>query len=193
MGLFNIIALAEEETENSSGGGVDIPTIILLVVVGLALIVMLFVIPRLRGKRQAETVNTLRTFLQPGAVIKTIGGIIGKVTEVKQTPNGKVLVIETGEESNKTTLSFDIAALYAIVTTADGQKFVPTMLTKAKAATNETKQTTTVQAEDKSKSTDAFESNGDNNTEQTVEVSKEVEVLEASDDAGEVDKDKLVE
>jgi len=116
----------------------DPSTIIMLVILGVALIVIMFVMPRLRGKNQQTTINTLHSLVVPGAVVKTIGGIIGTIVDVKQiSPKEKIFVLQTGEEPTKTTMTFDMAALYTIVTLATGEKFTPAMLApKPKSQSN---------------------------------------------------------
>ena len=84
---------------------------VLVVLVAALLIVPMFTNKK-RAKQESERYNSLR----PGDVIKTVGGIIGTVIEIRQvSPTEKELVIETGVGDNKTTMVFDIHALYQIV------------------------------------------------------------------------------
>lgn len=84
---------------------------VLVVLVAALLIVPMFTNKK-RAKQESERYNSLR----PGDVIKTVGGIIGTVIEIRQvSPTEKELVIETGIGDNKTTMVFDIQALYQIV------------------------------------------------------------------------------
>ena len=49
--------------------------------------------------------------------METVGGIIGKVIEIRETsPVDKEMVIETGVGDNKTTIVFDIRALGRVIT-----------------------------------------------------------------------------
>ena len=81
---------------------------VLVVLVAALLIVPMFTNKK-RAKQESERYNSLR----PGDVIKTVGGIIGTVIEIRQvSPTEKELVIETGVGDNKTTMVFDIQALY---------------------------------------------------------------------------------
>ncbi|MCL2598991.1 MAG: preprotein translocase subunit YajC [Firmicutes bacterium] len=163
-------------------GQTDPLTIGLLVLLGLVLVVVLFVMPRLRGKKNQETTNTVHSLLLPGAYVKTIGGIVGKVVEVKgTTQKDKQMILEVGEQPNTIKMTFDIAALYTIVTLATGEKFDVSMLRQQPKV--ETK------AEDKPEPTkDAFETTKADTTTESEMVDKP----EDKDQETEVEKDKLV-
>ena len=94
---------------------VDTPTIVFIVLL-VVLIVALLVVPMFTNKKRAKQTEELHNSLQPGDLIKTVGGIIGTVKEVRQvSPVDKEMVIETGVGDNKTTMTFDIAALYQVM------------------------------------------------------------------------------
>lgn len=82
----------------------------------VVLVVVLLVVPMFTNKKRAKQTSELHSSLRPGDVIKTVGGIIGTIKEVRQvSPVDKEMVIETGEGDNKTTMVFDIQALYQIM------------------------------------------------------------------------------
>lgn len=89
---------------------------IILIVLLAVMVVVLIVLPMFTNKRRNKAVNELYNSIRPGDVIKTVGGIIGEVKEVREiTPVDKQMVIETGAEGSKTTMVFDIQAVYQIV------------------------------------------------------------------------------
>ena len=89
---------------------------IVLIVLVVLLVIVLIVMPIFTNKKRQQSVNTLHNSLKVGDKVMTIGGIIGIVTEVKQTsPVDKEFTIETGEEGRKTTMVLDIKALYQIM------------------------------------------------------------------------------
>lgn len=86
----------------------------------VVLVVMLLVVPMFTNKKRAKQTNDLHNSLQPGDVVKTVGGIIGTVKEIRQiSPIDKEMVIETGVGDNKTTMVFDIQALYMVMSRAN--------------------------------------------------------------------------
>lgn len=85
----------------------------------VVLVVLLLVVPMFTNKKRAKQTNDLHNSLQPGDVVKTVGGIIGTIKEIRQiSPNDREMLIETGEGDNKTTMLFDIQALYQIMSRA---------------------------------------------------------------------------
>ena len=93
----------------------DAATIVFIVLLVL-LIVALLVVPMFTNKKRAKQTEELHRSLQPGDLVKTVGGIIGTIKEIRQvSPVDKEMVIETGEGDNKTTMVFDIQALYQVM------------------------------------------------------------------------------
>lgn len=104
---------------NLVGAGLGKEQIILIVLLAV-MVVVLIVLPMFTNKRRNKAVNELYSSIRPGDVIKTVGGIIGEVKEVKEiTPVDKQMVIETGLEGKKTTMVFDIQAVYQVISKVD--------------------------------------------------------------------------
>lgn len=83
------------------------------------LIVALLVVPMFTNKKRAKQTNELHNSLRPGDVVKTVGGIIGTIVEIRQvSPTEKEMLIETGEGDNKMTMLLDIQALYQVMSRA---------------------------------------------------------------------------
>lgn len=76
--------------ESASGGGSWIPTVIMIV---LLFVVMYFLMIRPQ-KKQEKQVNDMRSNLQVGDEVTTIGGIIGKIVSIKE----ETVLIETGRD-----------------------------------------------------------------------------------------------
>ena len=99
-------------TDSCNSGNSFLPTIL---IVFILLGIVMFVMP-LFNKRKDQEKNEARNSISVGDVILTIGGIIGTVIDVETTPEGgQRFTIETGTESNKSTLTFDINALYSFI------------------------------------------------------------------------------
>ncbi|MBD5131738.1 MAG: hypothetical protein HDT28_03980 [Clostridiales bacterium] len=95
--------------------GLDTYTIVFVVLL-VVLILALLVVPMFTNKKRAKQTEELHRSLHPGDRIKTVGGIIGTIKEIRQvSPVDKEMVIETGEGDNKTTMVLDIQALYQVL------------------------------------------------------------------------------
>ncbi len=82
----------------------------------VVLVIVLLVVPMFTNKKRAKQTSELHNSLKPGDVIKTVGGIIGTIKEIRKiSPVDTEMVIETGDGDNKTTMTFDIQALYMIL------------------------------------------------------------------------------
>ena len=72
------------------------------------------------NKRRNKAINELHSSLRPGDVIKTVGGIVGKIVEVKEvSPVDKEMVVETGVGDSKCTMVFDVQAVYQVLSKVD--------------------------------------------------------------------------
>lgn len=92
------------------------PEQIILIVLLAVMVVVLIVLPMFTNKRRNKAVNELYNSIAPGDVIKTVGGVIGEVKEVRQlTPVDRQIVLETGADGSKTTMVFDIQAVYQVL------------------------------------------------------------------------------
>ena len=92
------------------------PTTIIFIVLLALLIIALLVVPMFTNKKRARQTDELHRSLKPGDLIKTVGGVVGTIVEIRQiSPVDKEMVIETGLEGSKTTMVFDIQALYQVM------------------------------------------------------------------------------
>ncbi|MDE6200892.1 MAG: preprotein translocase subunit YajC [Clostridiales bacterium] len=92
------------------------PTTIIFIVLLALLIVALLIVPMFTNKKRARQTDELHRSLKPGDLIKTVGGVVGTIVEIRQiSPVDKEMVIETGLEGSKTTMVFDIQALYQVM------------------------------------------------------------------------------
>lgn len=76
----------------------------------------MFVVPAFTNKRRAKETGELHRSLKSGDVIKTIGGVVGTIVEIRKvSPVDTEMVIETGVGDKKSTMVFDIQALYQVM------------------------------------------------------------------------------
>jgi len=84
----------------------------MFVILGL-LVVSIIALPMLSRRKRGKQVNDLRTTLRLGDEVMTAGGIVGTIIQIiEHSPTDKDFIIETGQESNKSVLRFDLRALY---------------------------------------------------------------------------------
>jgi preprotein translocase YajC subunit len=70
---------------------------------------------RRRRTAQAEYTGMLDT-LRPGTRVKTVGGVIGKIKEIREeAPGFKTVLLETGSEGHTSFMLYDIQAIYGVV------------------------------------------------------------------------------
>ena len=91
---------------------------ILLIGLGVVLILVIFVLPMFTNRRRQKQVEKMQETVVVGAEIKTVGGIIGTIIEVRdKSPVDKEIVIETGIGDSKCTMVLDMQAVYQVLHT----------------------------------------------------------------------------
>lgn len=83
--------------------------IVLVLVVGA-----LMLLNYSRGKKEQEYRDDLNSKIVKGAKVKTSTGIYGTVLSVRSTTDGKIVLLETGEGKNKSTMEMHINAIYGV-------------------------------------------------------------------------------
>lgn len=92
--------------------------VVFIIVVAVVFLLFIFVLPMFTNKRRQKQVEKMQETVVVGAEIKTVGGIIGTIIEVRdKSPVDKEIVIETGVGSNKSTLVLDMQAVYQVLHT----------------------------------------------------------------------------
>lgn len=124
--------IAEGSGNTGCNDAVYIPV---MIVVAVLLIAVMVIFPMINNKRQKKQVEEQRSSLAVGDVVETVGGIIGVLKEIRTTAAGrKELVIETGNDGSKTTITVDIQALYMVLEKSGN---APTMPAPATAIAQE--------------------------------------------------------
>lgn len=85
----------------------------LLIVLVIALVVLMFISFNRRKKEDAYR-NELMQKIVPGSMVKTYYGLYGKVLKVTETTDGKILLVETGEDKKVSYQNIHINAVYGI-------------------------------------------------------------------------------
>lgn len=92
--LDSILLMAQANATNAQGGKGSSMSMILMM--GALLVVMYFMMIRPQKKRQKEE-QEMRSSLEIGDEVVTIGGIVGRVVTIREND----LIIETGSDRNK--------------------------------------------------------------------------------------------
>jgi len=88
---------------------------ITLGVIVIIFAVLIYFQSRRRKTQQAEYTGMLDT-LRAGVRVKTVGGVIGKIVEIREeAPGFKTVLLETGDEKHPSFVLYDIQAIYGIV------------------------------------------------------------------------------
>ena len=111
--LFNFINLLAEGETNAGGCGSDPVTTIIMIVVIVLLFGVTLILPMFTGKKRQKEANEMLETLSVGDEIMTRSGVIGTIVELQNHESGgRLMVVETGRDGEKTTLTFAVEAMY---------------------------------------------------------------------------------
>lgn len=84
-------------------------------VVLIGLIVLMLVVPMFTNRKRAKEYNDMINGIHVGDTIRTVGGIIGRITKINEKDGYKTIIVETGAKGSKTTMELDMASVYAVI------------------------------------------------------------------------------
>lgn len=84
-------------------------------VVLIVMVVLMLVLPSITNRRRMKEYNQMLDQLRVGDKVRTIGGIIGRVTKISTKGDVKSFTLETGAKGSKTTMEFDMAAVGTVL------------------------------------------------------------------------------
>jgi len=100
-------------------------------IVLIVLLIALMIFSTIRRKKYDGQVQNLLDNLKVGDLVKTYSGFYGKIVSIRQTTDGKVVLIEMGEGNRKGYIEADINAIMCldkkedVVYDTDGNVVVP--------------------------------------------------------------------
>jgi len=106
-----ITAFAEGTAAANTAGGVGASLISLIITFLPMILIFYFLIIRPQ-KKQQKKVSEMLAGLQVGDKIVTIGGIVGKITRIKDDE----VLVETGIGNEKSVIKFQKAAISSVLT-----------------------------------------------------------------------------
>lgn len=80
----------------------------------LGLIIVMYVVSFLRRKKYSEQTQQMLGELKPGTKVKTYSGFYGIIVSIKETTDGKVILLEMGEGSKVSYTTVDANAVYGV-------------------------------------------------------------------------------
>lgn len=132
-------------------------------VVLIALILIMLIVPMFGNRKRAKEYNDMLNNIKVGDTIRTVGGVIGRITKINEKDGYKTIIVETGAKNNKTTMEFDMASIAYVFNKQTAveakseakQEEKPAEETKTEVEQNQDKveETTEVKVEEKPKTT----------------------------------------
>lgn len=97
--------------ENPLGGSANIVTWVILAVLLIAMLVFPYFTQRKKNQQYMDMLSAIKV----GDLVKTAGGIIGKVTKISDKGDIKTIILETGSKTEKSYMEFDITSVYCVL------------------------------------------------------------------------------
>ncbi len=92
---------------------------IVLIVICVLLMAAILILPMFTNKKRQKAVQEMHNSISVGDTVKTVGGIVGKIAEIHNVSDKeKEFVLSTGIEGNKSLLTFDLNAIYQVMSKA---------------------------------------------------------------------------
>ena len=84
-------------------------------IVLIGLMAVMLILPMITNRKRSKDYNNMLDSIRVGDTIRTIGGIIGRITKINEKDGYKTIIIETGAKNAKTTMELDFASIYSVV------------------------------------------------------------------------------
>ena len=94
--------------ENNAG---SIVIYVVLIIVMLALLIM----PYFTQKKKSQEFAKMLEAMKVGDLVKTAGGIIGRITKITDKGDIKTVILETGSKTEKSYMEFDMSMIYCVM------------------------------------------------------------------------------
>lgn len=81
----------------------------------IALVAVMLILPTITQRRNMKKYDEMVNQLHVGDTIRTVGGVVGRITKISEKDGYKTFILETGAKNTKTTMEFDINAVGAVL------------------------------------------------------------------------------
>lgn len=103
------------ETSTDTGAKTNTGNTWWIYVVLLVLVVLMLVLPSITNRKRMKEYDQMVNALHVGDTIRTVGGVIGRITKISDKDGVKTFILETGAKNNKTTMEFDIGSVGTVL------------------------------------------------------------------------------
>lgn len=108
--MLNLLLDGSTETTTKNQGG---SWWIYLILIGL--VVLMLVLPTITNRKRMKEYDQMVNALHVGDTVRTVGGVIGRITKISEKDGVKTFILETGAKNNKTTMEFDIGSVGTVL------------------------------------------------------------------------------
>ena len=81
----------------------------------IVVFVLMLIMPYFSQRKSRQAYMEMLSNLKVGDMVKTGGGIIGKITKISDKGEIKTVVLETGSKTNKSYLELDVSMIYCVL------------------------------------------------------------------------------
>lgn len=99
--------LCADEASNGSS--------IVIYVILIVMVVAMLVLPYFTNRKRNQQYMDMLSSIKVGDLVKTAGGIIGRVTKITDKGEIKTVILETGPKSEKSYMEFDMSSIYCFL------------------------------------------------------------------------------
>ena len=108
-----------------AGANNNVGTIIIYAVLIVVLLAML-IMPYFTQKKKNQEFIKMLDAMKVGDLVKTAGGIIGKITKITDKGDIKTVILETGSKTEKSYMEFDMSMIYCVLKSTKTEEVVET-------------------------------------------------------------------
>ena len=130
---------------------------IVIYIILAVLVIAMLVLPYFTNKKRNQQYMDMLSGIRVGDLVKTAGGIIGKVTKITDKGEIKTIILETGSKSEKSYMEFDINSIYCVLKSTKAEEKAEEKVeekaedAKVEEKTEETEKTAEPKAQEKPK------------------------------------------
>ena len=84
---------------------------VIIIVALLGMLIFPYFTQRKKNKEYVDMLNSIKV----GDLVKTAGGIIGKITKITEKGEIKTVILETGSKTEKSYMEFDMSMIYCVL------------------------------------------------------------------------------
>lgn len=88
---------------------------IVIYVILIVALVFILVMPLFTQRKQKKQFETMLSAIRVGDIVRTAGGVIGRVTKITDKGQIKTVVLETGSKTDKSYMEFDLTAINCVL------------------------------------------------------------------------------